>query len=216
MIMLEDTTPIWKAEVILLVAALGVGTVIQPPLIAIQAAMPIKQMAVSTSTFMLIRTLGATIGISIGDTIYASELQRRLPLIQGYSPPGGSYSVTNNVAGLSHIEPLAVRNQVLHAYTESLATIWVVCTPMVFLGFVCTLCIRSYSLKRTLIQTPRKGDVTPTTPTDPNGNPTSVTASIIEKESFTPLASPLDEKREESGPGALEGLATLPSSEPVP
>lgn len=65
-------------EITLLVAGIGVGCLFQPPLIALQAAMPIKEMPTSTGTFMLIRTLGGTIGVSIGNTIYASVLSRKL------------------------------------------------------------------------------------------------------------------------------------------
>lgn len=58
------------------------------------------------------RTLGGTIGIAIGDTIYASELRRRLPTIQGYEPAGGD-SATNDVAGLSHIEVSSILDFVI-------------------------------------------------------------------------------------------------------
>ena len=53
----------------LLVSALGVGCLFQTPLIGLQAAMPLKDMATSTSTFGFIRTLGGTVGISVGQAI---------------------------------------------------------------------------------------------------------------------------------------------------
>jgi len=130
---------------------MGIGCLFQPPLIALQAAMPLKDMATSTATFSLIRTLGGTIGISIGDTIYASQLRQRLPKIQGYNPSGGP-AITNNVASLHQIQPVEVREQVLHAYTRSLATIWIVLVPLAFVGLIFIFTIKEYSLKRTVVQ----------------------------------------------------------------
>lgn len=40
--------------------------------------MPLDMMATSTAAFGLIRTLGSTVGISVGGTIFSSEVQRRL------------------------------------------------------------------------------------------------------------------------------------------
>lgn len=56
----------------LLIPALGVGFLFQAPLLALQAAMPVKDMATSTATFGLLRTLGGTVGISIGEAIFSS------------------------------------------------------------------------------------------------------------------------------------------------
>jgi hypothetical protein len=55
-----------------LIAALGIGGLFQTPLIGLQAAMPLKDMATSTAAFGFIRTLGGTVGISIGQAIFSS------------------------------------------------------------------------------------------------------------------------------------------------
>lgn len=72
----------------LLVAALGVGCLFQTPLIGLQAAMPLKDMATSTSTFGFIRTLGGTVGISVGQAILSgvSYPPFILPLLQPGTP----------------------------------------------------------------------------------------------------------------------------------
>jgi hypothetical protein len=65
---------LYSAEQVLylLVASLGIGVLFQSPLIALQAAMPLKDMATSTATFGLLRTLGGTVGISVGQAILTS------------------------------------------------------------------------------------------------------------------------------------------------
>lgn len=55
LIMLDEDTGVAKQEVWLLVAGLGIGCFFQPPLIGLQSAMPVKDMATSTSAFSLIR-----------------------------------------------------------------------------------------------------------------------------------------------------------------
>lgn len=55
-----------------LIAGMGVGGLFFPPLTLIQAAMPVKDMATSTATLGLLRLLGATIGLSVGQAIWST------------------------------------------------------------------------------------------------------------------------------------------------
>lgn len=59
-------------EVYPLIAGIGVGGLFFPPLLAVQAAMPMKDMATSTAALGLIRQLGCTSGVSIGQAIWSS------------------------------------------------------------------------------------------------------------------------------------------------
>lgn len=97
------------------------------------------------------RTLGGTVGISVGDTIFTSEVSKRLAKIPGLASTG--ISATGGISsymGLSQIQPESLRHQVLHAFTRSLATVWIVFTPLAFVGLLFVLIVREYSLKRTV------------------------------------------------------------------
>lgn len=95
------------------------------------------------------RMLGATIGISIGDTIYTTELSKRLAQVPDLSSTGVSPTGSvSSYAILSQIQPLALREQVLHAFTRSLSMIWIVSVPLAFSGLICALFVKEYSLKR--------------------------------------------------------------------
>lgn len=80
-----------------LIAAIGIGGLFQVPLIGLQAAMPLRDMATSTATFGFLRcayiyfqwlvrrsdldvfrTLGGTIGVSVGEAILSSELRKKI------------------------------------------------------------------------------------------------------------------------------------------
>ncbi|KAL5484993.1 hypothetical protein ACEPAI_7635 [Sanghuangporus weigelae] len=155
LIMLEEDTSIAKQEIWLLVAGLGVGCLFQPPLIALQAAMPLKDMATSTAAFVLIRTLGGTVGISVGDTIFQSELTDRLANVPGFS--SSTSSGITDYTSIQRIQHDSLRQQVTHAFTRSLATIYIVMTPISFVGLLFVLLLREYSLKRTVERAAKQG-----------------------------------------------------------
>ncbi|KAJ7774979.1 MFS general substrate transporter [Mycena metata] len=153
MILLDDKSGTAREEVFPLVAALGVGCLFQTPLIGLQAAMPIKDMATSTSTFGFIRTMGGTVAIAMGQAIITSTLRKRigrlhLDLAINTSPAALSQSVIQ----LKFIPNLVERQQLIHAYTRSIGMIWVVVTPVLAVGMVMSLFIRKYTLARTIVK----------------------------------------------------------------
>ncbi|TDL18128.1 MFS general substrate transporter [Rickenella mellea] len=160
MIMLDEKSTRAQQEITILIPALGIGCLYLAPMIALQAAMPLKDIPTATAAFGLVRTLGGTVGISIGDTIISSQLRKRLSRIQGYQ---ASDALTNNISGLSSIQPIELRSQVLHTYSKSIATIWIAMVPLAFPSILFSLTLRAYSLKRQTIQTPKKATVEHTT-----------------------------------------------------
>ncbi|KAI0780966.1 MFS amino acid permease [Trametes elegans] len=148
MTMLDDRSNNAEKELYPLVAAVGIGCLFQTPLIGLQAAMPLKDMATSTAAFVLIRSLGGTVGISIGQAIISSELRRRVANIPGLSIDTSPAALTQLVRQISHIPDVVQRTAVTHAYTRSISTIWVVNTPIMGAGFLMVLFVRGYTLKR--------------------------------------------------------------------
>jgi len=157
MVLLNNTSNLAEKILYPLVAAIGVGCLFQTPLIALQAAMPIKDMATSTSTFGFLRTLGGTVGISIGQAIFASVLQKKLKSIPELTLNTSPDALSESVRHLKDISNEATRNAVMHAYARSISTIWLVCTPICGAGFIMILFVRGYSLKRTVVR--GKGDL---------------------------------------------------------
>ncbi|KAG2111720.1 major facilitator superfamily domain-containing protein [Suillus discolor] len=150
-----------EKEIYPLIAALGVGGLFQTPLVAIQAAMPIKDMATSTGAFVFLRTLGGTIGITIGEAIISSVLQQKLRGIQGLTMNTSAAALNDSVRQISSISNPAVRGEVMHAYSRSISTIWLVNTPLSAFGLFLVIFIRGYTLERKIIRGGEKklGDV---------------------------------------------------------
>ncbi|GAA5863355.1 hypothetical protein JCM1840_007499 [Sporobolomyces johnsonii] len=149
---LDESSNQAKQVLYLLVAALGIGPLFQAPYIAMQSAMPVKEMATSTATVALIRQIGGTAGLAICGAIYASRLQSGLAGIEGYAPAEGSTAAVGNTAGLTKIMPASVREEVLHAYTRALSFPWIICAPLLFVGFLVSFLLKQYSLERTTVK----------------------------------------------------------------
>uniref|UniRef100_D8PSN8 Major facilitator superfamily (MFS) profile domain-containing protein n=1 Tax=Schizophyllum commune (strain H4-8 / FGSC 9210) TaxID=578458 RepID=D8PSN8_SCHCM len=153
MTMLDDQSSNAVKEILPLIAALGLGANFQTPLIALQAAMPIKDMATSTGAFAFIRTIGGTVGVSIGQTIFTSTLNNRLSKIPNNPYAGSAGGYSEDVRQLKNIADPVLRQQVIHAFSRGVSTIWIASTPMVGVAFIMVLFLRKYTLKRTVVQT---------------------------------------------------------------
>ncbi|KAG1756583.1 MFS general substrate transporter [Suillus paluster] len=156
MITLENATAIAEQEIYPLICALGLGCLFETPIIGIQAAMPIKDMATSTGAFVFLRSLGGTVGITIGEAIISSVLQQKIRGIQGLTIDTSAAALNDSVRQISSISDPTVRNEVMRAYTQSISTVWLVNTLLAAFGLFLVLFIRGYTLKRTVIRDSEK------------------------------------------------------------
>ncbi|KAJ3989453.1 MFS general substrate transporter [Lentinula detonsa] len=156
MTMLDSHSNTAMKELYPFVAAIGIGCLFQTPLIALQAAMPLRDMATSTGAFGFIRTLGGTVGISVGQVIFSSTLSPRLAKIPNISIDTSSAALAESVTSLKDIPDATTRAAVIQAYAKSITSIWVVCTPIAGVGFLLVLWIRKYTLNRTIVRNEKK------------------------------------------------------------
>ncbi|TFK42411.1 major facilitator superfamily domain-containing protein [Crucibulum laeve] len=163
MIMLDGTSStrgIFSAVKVVypLIAAIGLGCLFQTPLIGLQAAMPLKDMATSTGTFGFIRTLGGTVGISIGQAIFSSTLSKKIAKIPNLSIDTSPQGLSQSVGRLKSIPDPVQKAEVINAYARSISTIWIVMTPILGVSFIMVLFIRKYTLKRAVIRQEEKDE----------------------------------------------------------
>lgn len=172
MTQLDDTSSTAEKVLYPFVTSLGIGCLFQTPLIGLQAAMPLKDMATSTATYGFLRTLGGTIGTSIGQAIYSGVLRQKVAKLPNVSFDTSPAALSESVRQLKSI-PEPARQQIIHAYTKAISTIWIVNAPIVGVGFILVLFIRGYTLKRTTIRSGARKDLeegtaaaAPTAPVD--------------------------------------------------
>ena len=101
-----------KSVIFTLIAGIGIGGLFVAPLIALQAAMPSRDMAVATGALVLFRLLGSATGVAIGGTILNNQLAQRLSEISGFEP----INLQGNVQNLIRLDPPELRDRVLSAY----------------------------------------------------------------------------------------------------
>ncbi|KAJ6447509.1 MFS amino acid permease [Mycena sanguinolenta] len=157
MIMLDERSSLALQIIYPLIAGLGLGALFVPPLIGLQAAMPVKDMATSSTTLGLFRALGSTIGISVGQAIWSAVVRQRLSKISGVTIDLSGGALADSARQIESIRPDSLRLQVLHAYTKGVSAIWLANTPIVCVCFVAALFLKKYSLKRKIIRAGKKG-----------------------------------------------------------
>jgi hypothetical protein len=104
-----------KSVVYLLITGIGIGGLFQTPLIALQAAMPSRDMAVATGAMVLFRLLGSATGVAMGGTILDNQLASRLAGITGQSFTFNLEDV-NSLSSL----PQPTQSEVLSAFASYL------------------------------------------------------------------------------------------------
>jgi hypothetical protein len=112
MINLDYPSNTAKSVIYLLITGVGIGGLFQTPLIALQAAMPSRDMATATGSLVLFRLLGSATGVAIGGTILNNQLANRLSDIKDYQPS----NLEGNVQNLVLLDPPELRDRVLSAY----------------------------------------------------------------------------------------------------
>ena len=87
-----------------MIAGVGCGALFFPPLVQVQAAMPARDMATSTATLGLLRQLGATIGVSVGQAIWSSQLRQRIVHIPGFDIDTSAAALTDSIRLINSLE----------------------------------------------------------------------------------------------------------------
>ncbi|KAF9526981.1 MFS amino acid permease [Crepidotus variabilis] len=182
MIMLDSHSSTAEKVVLPLVAATGLGCLFQSPLIGLQAAMPHKDMATSTATFGFIRTMGGTVGISVGQAIYSSRLRKKLVGINAGGFADSPAALIQSIGQLKSIPDPAVRGEIIQAYAQSISFIWLVMTPILGATFIMVLLVRQYTLKRTIVQAGAKKKEGEAVVDEEKGPETDNTAEVLEEE----------------------------------
>lgn len=200
MIQLDENSNTAEKVLYLLVAALGIGCLFQTPLIGLQAAMPLKDMATSTSTFAFIRTLGGTVGIAIGQAILSGFLRRKVADIPGLDIDTSAAALNEMVRQIKNIPDVTQRHALMHAYTKSISMIWLINTPILGVGLILVFFVRGYTLKRVVVKGGKPGE-------DPAQNEKA--AAAASEAGQVPVAPAVDVD------GEKENITHKPSSESI-
>jgi EmrB/QacA subfamily drug resistance transporter len=131
-----------------MVGGIGVGFVMQTLLYVVQRFSRPSDMGVTTSTVMLARVLGSSLGVAILGSVFTSTLlsgvERRLP---GF-PASDIQGDPHKVAALSD----AVRTQVQDAFASSLASAFRIAVPLMLLLVVAVVALPGRRIRAKLAE----------------------------------------------------------------
>ncbi|HEV2073881.1 MAG TPA: MDR family MFS transporter [Thermomicrobiales bacterium] len=167
---LSVDTPYWQIAVYAFVFGLGLGFTLQTITVAVQNAVPFRDMGVATSSLTFTRSLGSAIGTAIFGAILNSRLATHLVDAMGEAgvQPGQlSSEATGDIQAIQNLQE-PVRGLVLGAYTDALTDLFLYAVPFVIVALVVALFLK---------EIPLQSGAAPG-PGEPTGNPRSAEETI--------------------------------------
>ncbi|MFD7693300.1 MDR family MFS transporter [Streptomyces sp. NPDC059805] len=146
---LDTGTSTAVMSVYFFVFGLGLGLVMQVLVLIVQNAVPYEDLGVATSGATFFRSIGASFGVAIFGTIFASRLDGLLvDAFRGVElPPGASLdgleADPRGIAGL----PAALRPAALDAYATAITDVFLYAVPVALLGFLLAWFLREDKLR---------------------------------------------------------------------
>jgi hypothetical protein len=131
------------------VVGLGLGMVMQVLILAVQNAVDYTDLGAATSGATLFRLIGGSLGTATLGAIFSnrlrSELKHLLPGGAGAHAAGGGV----NPRQIAHLPP-ALRLDYLHAFTNSLSSVFLVASGVGVVAFALSWLIRQLPLRETV------------------------------------------------------------------
>ena len=136
-----------------IIAGLGVGPNFQAPLIALQTKVHPRDIATATALFGFVRNLATSISVVIGGVIFQNRMIAHQGVLRAALPPDVAMEIGGGNAGSStrfvRTLPLAQRQVVEVAYTESLRTLWIFYVAVACVGVLVSFAISRQTLSKT-------------------------------------------------------------------
>jgi EmrB/QacA subfamily drug resistance transporter len=148
--LMDAATTFWETSAFMIVLGLGVGMIMQVPVIIVQSTSDYKDLGVATSGVSFLRTLGSSFGVALFGTIYASGLPDRLAtaLAEHPFPPGVDPRLAQSVQGL-HSLPPELKAPIIDAYVGALHQVFLIAAPVGLLSLLVALFLKEVPLRDT-------------------------------------------------------------------
>jgi EmrB/QacA subfamily drug resistance transporter len=127
----------------------GLGMVLQVLVIAVQNAVSYQDLGSATSGVTFFRQIGGSFGVAVFGSIFSNQLAGHVDDLAGILPRGfDPASVQGNPMLLDRF-PAEVKQAVLHAYAESIDSVFLGAVPVAAVAFVLTWFLREVPLRAT-------------------------------------------------------------------
>ncbi len=137
----------------MLVLGLGIGMLLQVLVLVAQNAVPYGELGVATSGITFFRTIGAAFGTAIFGAIFTNLFDAKLKTaLHGTRLPSGLTSSNFSPVALRGL-PAVVRTPILHSYTSSLDTVFLIAVPVAGIAFLLSWMLPWVRLRDTVATT---------------------------------------------------------------
>ncbi|KAG0187128.1 hypothetical protein DFQ28_006827 [Apophysomyces sp. BC1034] len=128
-----------------IIGGIGMGCIFSSSIIALQASVAPKDLAVVTGLGNFARILGGALGIAIASAALNSSLQQQLPMV---IPPELAALVISSSEYVRRGLPPQYLDATLRVYIDGLRLIWHVMIPMSGIGFICGFFMKHYEMRK--------------------------------------------------------------------
>jgi EmrB/QacA subfamily drug resistance transporter len=154
---LNETTAFWKLSIYGILVGAGLGLSMQTIVIALQNSVDFRDLGVATSANTFFRSIGATMGVALFGTVYASRLAHNLPIevekIRATNPealvgatPEKFAALEENTAVLQSFTP-ELQAGIVHAFVNSFHVVFLTAVPITIIGFFIAFMLRETPLR---------------------------------------------------------------------
>ncbi|MFG2312898.1 DHA2 family efflux MFS transporter permease subunit [Streptomyces sp. NPDC048566] len=146
---LDENSGTGEMSAYFFVFGLGLGLVMQVLVLIVQNAVSYEDLGVATSGATFFRSIGASFGVAVFGTVFASRLGENLTKALGGQqlPPGiTADSLKADPKGIGSLPP-GLRPPVLHAFATSITDVFLYAAPVAVLGFVLAWFLREDRLR---------------------------------------------------------------------
>ncbi|MGA2285534.1 MAG: MDR family MFS transporter [Dehalococcoidia bacterium] len=132
----------------MLVLGVGLGMIMQVIVLAVQNAVPYRDLGAATAGANLFRSLGAAFGVAIFGSILNNRLDYNLPrLVPNAALNGISRAALTASPAQLRTLPAPVLHGVVEAFARSLDTVFLWAVPVVFVSFLASWLLREIPLR---------------------------------------------------------------------
>jgi len=152
---LKYDSPIWHAEVFMVIMGLGLGLTMQTLVISVQNALPPRDMGIATSSVTFFRSMGATFGVATALAILFGSVVGNIKdrAVEAHLPPAviarfSELSGLNDTSVIATL-PTAIQNVILQGFADSMHSVFVAVGVLLIPAFVLTFFIKEVPLRAT-------------------------------------------------------------------
>ena len=154
---LTQTTPFWQLAIYGIFVGAGLGLSMQTIVIALQNSVEFRDLGVATSANTFFRSIGATMGVALFGTVYASRLAHNLPIeiekLRASNPaalvgatPEKFEALKENTAVLQTFTP-ELQAGIINAFVNSFHVVFLTSVPITIIGFFIAFILRETPLR---------------------------------------------------------------------